>query len=67
MIGTVEQTGFTFSEPFRQEMIRWLARMDSNGVFRDVDSAAEGMGPITIEAASEIAVRWPSTTCRPTT
>jgi hypothetical protein len=43
MIGTVEQIGFAFSERFRQEMIRWLERMDSNGVFRDADSAAEGM------------------------
>ena len=35
----------------REEMIAWLVQNDPNGCYTDEDSAAEGLEPITVDAA----------------
>lgn len=45
-------------ELFRQDLIRWLARMDSNGVWSDDDTAREGLSRTTAENVVPIVIRW---------
>lgn len=38
----------------RLELINWLCANDPNGVYRDDDSALEGMDPLTYDQAYEL-------------
>jgi hypothetical protein len=46
------------SERFRQDLIRFLAAHDANGVWSDEDTQAEGMSPTTPAEALPIVTRW---------
>lgn len=41
----------------RQDLIAWLCWNDPNGVYRDEDSDAEGMLPITLSEARAVMAR----------
>jgi hypothetical protein len=45
-------------EQFRQDMIRWLEIMDDDGDFGDLDTAAQGMPPLSVEGGVQIATAW---------